>query len=151
MLHGCTHSLLPLVLEHMCTVTGSKCTLHRNTKIQFARHTGHKPITVTDDKQHPPLGGGGVIADSTTTASIRHWGYPFFPLNPFFSKNFCIPFSVGNLMAAELELVERVPDPCVLLTRCNRRHWAPYSLDLWLHICTCRCGLWNRSRLGGTG
>ena len=103
MSHGCTHFVLLPAIEHMCTVTGSKCTVHRNT----FRPT-HRAQTHHSNKQQPKSsGGGGVTANSSTPALSRHWDYFFFPLTPLF----CMSCAAGIFVASELELVERVAGP----------------------------------------
>ena len=56
-------------------------------------------------------GGGGVTANSRTPACNRLGDDFFFPLSPLFSKNFCMSCAVGILVAAEVELLERVAGP----------------------------------------
>ena len=62
---------------------------------------------------------GGFTANSRTLACIRLCDYFFFPLPPLFPKKFCMSCAVGILVAAEVELLERVARPvcassCVL-------------------------------------
>ena len=65
----------------------------------------------TGSKLYPLEGGGGVTANSRTPTSNRHRDYYFFPLTPLFSKNSCMSCAVSILVAAELELLERVAGP----------------------------------------
>ena len=58
--------------------------------------------------QYPRGGGGGLTANNRTLACIRLYDYFFFPSTPLFSKNFCMSVAVEILVAAEVELLERV-------------------------------------------
>ena len=105
-----TRPLLLPAVEHMCACEFEYKTHHERENNRSSPHTQGTTPSLSQAATGILVGGGGTT-NSRTLASSTHWDYFFFPLPPLFSKTFCLSCAVGILVAAQLELMERVAGP----------------------------------------